>query len=716
MRPDDFVITVAYFSIPIQILASLWKYPRLASMPISILCLLILFALFIFLCGAGHLLRCMDQTQGTSFAILNICTAIISLTTALYLLPLIPSLMSTMDDGIQDLKRLNAETIERKQQLLTFMSFLCHEIRNPLFAITSNLSFLEDDADDLTPEQSNAIASIGQSTKLMLRLVNDVLDLRKIESGKLELEDHAFDVKELFSHVVASTEMQVHKQHEQQDENGNSVAKAVVFEHDISPSIPRIISADSVRILQIVYNLLSNACKFTERGSIQLRVSTIDYEHAMKTGLIPRPKKTRQQQQRAPGLMGHDESNSSTSTTHNTNLEGTPRLSRLLPSLTLPWFQKNDSLTQDSIAREGNLSDTEKGSLLSSSDKRGSSTSLSHDGDTKKYDVFILPPHESSSVRKDSVNQDDACDSVRELDPEKDQIIVLKVEVSDTGPGISPERMGLIFQPYTQSKLSDYRLHGGTGLGLSILLRLSRQMGGDTCAVSQVKVGSTFVSYLPVVVPRADLDHDATGTNISVVQTAHMSDLLARDVLHLEDTMSGSNLSSNGESNKKSTSDSFTEPKKAPSLGKFDFPKNNFVILIVDDNNLNRRLIGRMLSHFNLEYREASNGQEAVDAIMQSRNVTPTDYAAPYYSLILMDLCMPVMGGVEATSVLRRLNQCEIPIVALTANAAHDAREEAISAGCNEFFTKPFLREQLHRTCSKYLLHNEASTLTPSIV
>lgn len=166
MRIDDLIITIAYFSIPVQLLVSLYHYPRLAAMPWTISVLCILFALFIFLCGGGHLLRCLGKTDGLVFEVLNGLTAAISMITALYLLPMIPSLMNLQD------RKLEKET-ETKRKLMTFMSFLCHEIRNPLFAVTSSVDFLKDEK--MTVEQEQSLTSIKQSARLMLRLVNDVL-------------------------------------------------------------------------------------------------------------------------------------------------------------------------------------------------------------------------------------------------------------------------------------------------------------------------------------------------------------------------------------------------------------------------------------------------------------------------------------------------------------------------------------------------------------
>eukprot|EP00977_Amphora_coffeiformis_P009360 scaffold2149_cov172-Amphora_coffeaeformis.AAC.2 len=103
-------------------LKSLYQYPRLSAMPPHILVLLVLFALFIFFCGAGHMMRCLEMTNTHTFNMLNTCTAIISLATSLYLLPLVPSLMSSLDEGLESLKHLNEELEASKCKLMTFMA------------------------------------------------------------------------------------------------------------------------------------------------------------------------------------------------------------------------------------------------------------------------------------------------------------------------------------------------------------------------------------------------------------------------------------------------------------------------------------------------------------------------------------------------------------------------------------------------------------------
>jgi len=115
-----------------------------------------------------------------------------------------------------------------------------------------------------------------------------------------------------------------------------------------------------------------------------------------------------------------------------------------------------------------------------------------------------------------------------------------------------------------------------------------------------------------------------------------------------------------------------------------------------------------MLSFFNIEYDTAENGQEAVDIMQKSRNTTgnPSD---PYFSLVFMDLCMPVMDGYEAIRTMRQRG-LTIPIIALTANALVEGRPKAMDAGATEFETKPILRHVLHAKCQSYLQEKPSPT------
>ena len=623
MRIEDMIITLAYFSIPVQIFVSLYRYPRLAVMPAKIVALVVLFALFIFLCGAGHLMRCLNYTETSAFYITNWCTAFISLGTATYLIPLVPNLMSSLDEGLQELRRLNVESEESRHKLVTFMAFLCHEMRNPLFAITSFSAFLEDE--NMSPNQERALSSIQPATQLMLRLVNDVLDISKLESGRLELEEEEFLLREMLQNVGSSTEMQLRQK------------PSVDFKFQLADNVPTVAVGDSARILQVAYNLLSNATKFTEEGSITFKTSLVNYDEALENQWI----------------LTNSESGDSTNF-----FDGATRLGSSATSL-------------DTAA---------------------------HDND---FETHLLSAKEGFSTES--------------------KMAVLKLEVSDTGAGIEQNFLERIFVPYSWSKLTDYREHGGTGLGLAIVSKLSRKMGGTIHVASAEGVGSTFAVYLQLRIPEIRPQYQRyTELWANTLSQGSISTLPEDDPLGPETYVQmeeGRSHALDGARLSTCVSSETIPPaqigcqvvervnyhkKRKPSLDLFSFEREAQKVLIVDDNQVNRKLLARMISHFRLEYELAANGQEAVDIIMKSRNVTGnTDDSS--FGLIIMDLSMPVLDGCQATRILRERN-VDLPILALTACPVDVSKQDALEAGVTEFLLKPILRKDLHRKCKYYLL------------
>ena len=275
---NDLVIAVAYFSIPAQILVSMFYYPRLRNMEFKLFVLAVLFALFILMCGSGHLLNYLGLAGTPLCEAVHTATALVSLVTALYLLPLVPSLFYTIDRTLQEIQ-ISQMTEESKRTLMTFMAFLCHEIRNPLFAITTTISFMQDDTNTLTDDQYNSLQSIDQSANLMLRLVNDVLDMTRLQAGKLALETAEFDLPMLLDGVANNVRTQIQSRHK----------GIVVFEYLPNRSISQhytTVRGDSARLLQILYNLLSNATKFTEQGKVSFSIQVCDPTIALKEEFI----------------------------------------------------------------------------------------------------------------------------------------------------------------------------------------------------------------------------------------------------------------------------------------------------------------------------------------------------------------------------------------------------------------------------------------------
>jgi len=213
-----------------------------------------------------------------------------------------------------------------------------------------------------------------------------------------------------------------------------------------------------------------------------------------------------------------------------------------------------------------------------------------------------------------------------------DGMVELEFEVRDTGIGIGREQLKKLFRPFTQGDASTTRKYGGTGLGLAICKRLAEAMGGKVWATSTLGEGSCF--YLRV--------------RVGVVNAG---DRLPPQTL--------------------------VEAEVSSSVD-----KSKLRAFIAEDNRANQRVITQMLKRLGIEAEAFENGQELLQ-MLQQRSA----------DLILMDLQMPVMDGLEATAAIRAgaagAGCKEIKIVALTANALAGDEERCLSAGMDSYLTKP---------------------------
>jgi PAS domain S-box-containing protein len=224
--------------------------------------------------------------------------------------------------------------------------------------------------------------------------------------------------------------------------------------------------------------------------------------------------------------------------------------------------------------------------------------------------------------------------------------ISLLFTVRDTGIGIPQDAVGRLFQGFSQVDASINRKYGGTGLGLAICRQLVELMGGEIGVESRPGEGSTF--WFTVVLEKA----------------ADQTENLDREV---------------------------GQARNRYSLPDFSHVKAR--ILVVEDNSANQLLILSLLQRMGLDADVATNGAEAVSAAGQ----------APY-DLILMDVRMPVMDGLQATREIRGAEeQQRVPIIALTAHADLEARDACIQAGMDDFLTKPVDVRKLTRILGGWL-------------
>jgi len=166
-------------------------------------------------------------------------------------------------DILGELAKARQEAISANEMKSSFLANMSHELRTPLNAIIGYAEMLEEDLDDAGEKQQvEDVQKIHNSARHLLGLLNDLLDISKVEAGKIELFIEAFDVVELSQEIFDSILPLAQK-------NDNTL------ELEVELSEQRILTADVLRVRQILFNLLSNACKFTSKGIVTLRIERV---------------------------------------------------------------------------------------------------------------------------------------------------------------------------------------------------------------------------------------------------------------------------------------------------------------------------------------------------------------------------------------------------------------------------------------------------------
>jgi CheY-like chemotaxis protein len=214
----------------------------------------------------------------------------------------------------------------------------------------------------------------------------------------------------------------------------------------------------------------------------------------------------------------------------------------------------------------------------------------------------------------------------------------IRIKVSDTGIGIAREKQTAIFERFQQADSETTRKFGGTGLGLSIVKQLVEMQEGSIYLESEIGKGTQFTVELDYKIPDAD-------------------ELL---------------------------SNAIAAESRPVSLEKVK-------VLIAEDNVMNQQLIRHLMKSWDIECTIVDNGAEAVEQLKKK-----------HFSLVLMDIQMPVMDGYTTTGVIRKELKMNIPIIAMTAHAMSGEKEKCLQLGMNDYISKPLKETVLYNLIAQY--------------
>lgn len=422
---------------------------------------------------------------------------------------------------VEELKKQKLEAtesanaaVEASKIKTQFLANMSHEIRTPMNSVLGFLTLIENGLFENSDELKEFAGNAKMSAESLLDIINNILDISKIEAGKMELDESPFSIYDEIEKAVSIISPSVKE-------------KGITLKQQIDKSIPHTVIGDATRFRQILVNLLGNAIKFTDEGTIEVfaRATLID---------------------------------------------------------------------------EG--------------------------------------------------------------------LINLETAVTDSGPGISPEKLSQLFKPYARVKEIKGNQKQGAGLGLLISKEFANLMGGDIKVESNVGIGSSFTFNIKLHVAASEIESVKIEKAVEETKHADENSDAKEVVTENETTANFARLPRNLRTKKR--------------------------LLLVEDNPISQNVELKLLREVGYAVDAVSTGADAIAAANTGK-----------FDLVLMDIELSDMNGITATQKIRQLNNkfANIPIIAVTAHSSMKDRERCLAAGMDDYISKPININFLKMTIDQWL-------------
>ena len=560
-----------------------------------------------------------------------------------------------------------------------------HELRTPLSGLVGMIDLLAEDKAQFNSEQQETIATLQQSSYTMIQLLNDMLDVAKLDAGRLQTNVTSIDLLQL---LRQTTGLMV----------GNARRQKISLYIFVDPFTPRFIDCDEGKLRQIILNLLTNAVKFTKEGYVAITVDKTDSRHPLIAA------KTSQNMTVSKDWLKI--------TVKDTGLGISEKDQQKLFSY---FEQANDSISRQfggtglGLAISNSFSHLLGGFIhLESQFGQGSEFQLflpipkfslqpvyQHKTRNLRVTLIIISPfsiferankvlsyvelshHIFTTIDETVINTinnlnlqglvpvfviDDAALKANNhlLNNIHFYNDAIKIILSIESPKTLPPELQLQFDGYLQKPAS-----------LSLLI-------AEVNHLYELKIKKEKTNtHLPVQLAFKQFLQQYPNPSNSSVNVASATPPVNNPNLLLDGPIQ---VVDEGHTNLESPNDAH--------------PSSQKLILIAEDNPVNQKIAKKHLEALGYRYLVASDGEQAVKLLSENRQ---------QIGLVLMDCRMPILDGIEATRIIR-LNKDSVPIVALTANDSDDDRNICLEAGMDSFLTKPINKQKLIEAINHYMV------------